>query len=379
MADKILEKLRIDLKDGLTEAVIKNLADDLRNGEVLNKDETEEVLHRTKTRPDQARDLIDSVRVKGCEASERFFAFLEKCDKTLYKNLKIASLLEALLPKATATSCARHETPDEQKTEREEYKMDSIPRGLCIVVNNENFKNPRMKREGSHFDVVSLQDVFKYLGFVVECYKDLEADEIKNLMTKYSKDDRHGDCFVCCVMSHGDDCGVFGKDLKSCSLRDIKLPFNGVNCPSLIGKPKVFFIQACRGHEMQGKAVVKADALGGEPDQEYDNVPDEYTIASGSDFLTVMSTVEGCYAMLNKGTGSWFIQPLCKHLKAGSQRSEDILKILIDVNDDVSRREATVMINNKEIDAKQIPEPQFTLRKTLIFRVPGVRPMIDLI
>ncbi|KAI7813615.1 putative caspase-8, partial [Triplophysa rosa] len=343
--DKILKELRIRLKEGLTEPVIQNLVDDLLKDEVLNKDETEAILHRTKTRSDQARAMIDSVEVKGCEASERFFSSLENNDKTLYKKLTISSRLEALLPKATATSSVSHETPGDGTVDfmiylYKEYKMESIPRGLCVIINNENFKNLQMKRKGSHFDAGR------------------------------HKDGRHGDCFVCCVLSHGDQCGILGKDEERCTLKDIRSPFDGVNCPSLVDKPKVFFIQACRGCEMQRKVVVKADASGGEPDQEFNHVPDEYTIASGSDFLTVMSTVEGCRAMRNPGSGSWFIQSLCKHLKDGSQRSEDILKILIDVNDEVSRIEATIMINKKKIDAKQIPEPQFTLRKTLIFRVP---------
>ncbi|XP_056602006.1 caspase-22 [Triplophysa dalaica] len=370
MADKILEELRISLKNGLTEAVIKNLVDDLREGGVLNRDETEDILQKTKNRPDQARDLIDSVKVKGREASKRFFSSLENNDKTLYETLTIANRLEALLPKATAPSSARHETTDEQKNEREEYKMESLPRGLCVIINNENFKNPKMKRRGSDFDVVSLQIVFKFLGFVVEKHNDLDANEIKCLMTKYSKDGRHGDCFVCCVLSHGDQYGILGKDEERCTFKDIRSPFDGVNCPSLVNKPKVFFIQACRGSETQKKVLVKTDASGGEPDQESDHVTDDYTIASGSDFLTVMSTVEGCRAMRDPSSGSWFIQSLCQYLKEGSQRSEDILKILIDVNDDVSKKEANVMIDRKIIDAKQIPQPQFTLRKTLIFRVP---------
>ncbi|XP_073716896.1 caspase-22 [Misgurnus anguillicaudatus] len=220
---------------------------------------------------------------------------------------------------------------------------------------------------------VSLQDVFKFLGFEVEAYKDLNADEIKTLMIKYSKDDRHGDCFVCCVLSHGNQCGIIGKDEETCPLRDITSPFDGDNCSLLIDKPKVFFIQACRGREMQSKVTVEADDLSGEPDQEFENVVDKYTIAGGSDFLTVMSTVDGFYSLRNSMSGSWFIQTLCKHLKDGSKQGRDILKILTDVNDDVSRKEATVRINKKIIEAKMVPEPHFTLRKTLIFRVPEGR------
>lgn len=162
--------------------------------------------------------------------------------------------------------------------------------------------------------------MFQFLGFLVEEHNDLDANEIKRLMTEYSKDVRHGDCFVCCVMSHGDQYGIFGIDKKSCTLKDIRSPFDGVNCPSLVNKPKVFIIQACRGGELQKKVLVKTDASGGEPDLESDHVTDDYTIASGSDFLTVMSTVEGCVSLRNRYSGTLFIQSLCKYLKDGSQR-----------------------------------------------------------
>ncbi|XP_055046107.2 caspase-3-like [Misgurnus anguillicaudatus] len=379
MADQTLKNLRVELVQCMTEAVIKDLVDDLVGCKVLSSSETEEILLPTKPRSDHARGLIDSVKVKGKIASEKMLRLLETRDKALYDNLNISSLLEAL-NSGEATSSGRNVTSGERKSSREaeqgEYKMDSTPRGLCVIINNKNFKTPKKDRVGSECDVDSLQDAFKFLGFTVKTHQNLSADEMKTLMTQYSKDDRHGDCFVCCVSSHGNQCGIIGIDEKTCPLKDITSPFNGVNCSSLIGKPKVFFIQACRGKEMQRKVQVEADDMGGEaddmggePDQEFDNVPDEY-IASDSDFLIVMSTVEGYFSLRNKVYGSWFIESLCRHLKDGSKRGQDILKILTTVNNDVSSREGTIKINKKRIDAKMVPEPHFTLRKTLIFRVP---------
>ena len=37
------------------------------------------------------------------------------------------------------------------------------------------------------------------------------------------------------------------------SLDEIKMKFRGSLCPALIGKPKVFIIQACQGSVKQGK------------------------------------------------------------------------------------------------------------------------------
>lgn len=163
----------------------------------------------------------------------------------------------------------------------------------------------------------SLKDLFENLGFLVEIKVDLPASAIKQLMIKYSKDRRHADCFVCCVMSHGNKTGVQGCDGQMCLVSDITSPFNGNNCPSLTGKPKVFFIQACRGNEMQSKVLV-TDGPGASCMQKSGNV--SYTIPKDSDFLIAMSTVEGYSSIRDEDTGSWFIQSLCSHLNEGSKR-----------------------------------------------------------
>lgn len=71
--------------------VIKSLLDDLREDKVLGSEEIEEILQKTKTRTDQARDLIDYVRRKGRKASEILLKSLEKRDKLFYEGLNIDS------------------------------------------------------------------------------------------------------------------------------------------------------------------------------------------------------------------------------------------------------------------------------------------------
>ncbi|KAK7164275.1 hypothetical protein R3I94_002862 [Phoxinus phoxinus] len=362
---EVLENCRIQLRDGLTEAVIKSLLDDLRAENVLGTEEIEEILQKTKTRTDQARDLIDSVKRKGRKASEILLKCLEKRDEHLYKSLNIDRHLA--IQETGATSSHIPITTDKPKTTDDVYKMDSNPRGLCLIINNKNFENPKRERKGSQKDVDSLGKLFKKLGFLVEIKEDQTASEIKQLMIDYSKDARHADCFVCCVMSHGDETGVEGYDEQTCPLNDITSPFDGDNCTSLIGKPKVFFIQACRGHEMQSKVLV-ADGSSSSRIQKSGEI--SYSIAKDSDFLIAMSTVYGYLSIRDSYNGSWFIQSLCKHLEEGSTRDQDILSILTKVNNEVSRKEGIIKINNDEIDAKMTPQPSFSLTKLLVFRAP---------
>ncbi|KAK2911147.1 hypothetical protein Q8A67_003280 [Cirrhinus molitorella] len=368
MAEKVLEQLRNELIQGLSEPIINSLLDDLQENKVLGNEEIEVIRQKMKTRSDQARDLIDGVRKKGSKASELMFTSLKNRDNCLYENLKIDSHLAIPETRATCSPAPMpHNTTDKQNNLNEEYKMDSNPRGLCVIINNENFVNRKRKRNGSQNDVDSLKALFKYLGFLVEVEKDKTANQIKELMTEYSKYDHHGDCFVCCVMSHGNETGVEGCDEHVCPLDDITSPFDGDNCHSLVGKPKVFIIQACRGTKTQSKLMTTDSASATHNQTSADA---SYSIPKDSDFLIALATVEGYFSVRNPVSGSWFIQSLCKHLKKGSEQGQDILRILTNVNNDVSRREGILIMNKKIVDAKMTPQPQFTLRKLLIFKAP---------
>ncbi|XP_056313606.1 caspase-22 [Danio aesculapii] len=367
MADQLLENLRIPLIKGLSERVINGLLDDLQQNRVFGEEEIEDIQQKMKTRTDQARHVIDDVKRKGVKASEIMLTCLKTRDAHLYDTLDIDRLL-APVPETEATPSQLPETTGcytDKTNTMPEYEMNSNPRGLCLIFNNENFRNPKMKRYGSQKDADSLKDLFESLGFLVEIKKDQTVSAMKMTLKQYSENRQHGDCFVCCVLSHGDESGVLGYDEQICPVDDITSPFNGANCSSLAGKPKVFFIQACRGEKIQSKVMV-ADCLGGSRTQKPGRV--SVSIPKDSDFLIARSTVEGYVSIRDEIRGSWFIQSLCENLKEGSKRGHDILSILTKVNNDVSLKEGYLEVNKDRVDAKVTPQPIFTLRKLLIFR-----------
>ena len=58
----------------------------------------------------------------------------------------------------------------------------------------------------------------------------------------------NADCFLLFVLSHGSHGNVYGIDGHKLSIeKDIVTKFDGNNCPALVNKPKMFFIQACQG------------------------------------------------------------------------------------------------------------------------------------
>ncbi|XP_042300244.1 caspase-2-like [Sceloporus undulatus] len=68
-------------------------------------------------------------------------------------------------------------------------------------------------------------------------------------LEKFSKLPAHRDVDSCIVslLSHGIEGGIYGIDGKLLQLQEIFRLFDNANCPSLQNKPKMFFIQACRG------------------------------------------------------------------------------------------------------------------------------------
>ena len=136
--------------------------------------------------------------------------------------------------------------------------MKSNPRGHCLIISNKNFENISEVRKGTQYDSENLEETFKWLGFTVKTKNDCKADEIKQLMEEYSTMNHESfDCFVCCILSHGSSKGISGTDGMYVSTEEIQRSFK--ECKTLIGKPKVFFIQACRGVEEDNGFSFQAD------------------------------------------------------------------------------------------------------------------------
>jgi len=49
------------------------------------------------------------------------------------------------------------------------------------------------------------------------------------------------------VLSHGEDGHFFALNGKKISIDRVIDYFDGRNCQALLGKPKLFFVQACQG------------------------------------------------------------------------------------------------------------------------------------
>lgn len=173
---------------------------------------------------------------------------------------KGATLPPALPPTAEYQTTSNIEIVFKKSSERYDgvryYKMHSDPRGGLLIINNCSFDDADMypQRDGSDVDGARLADLFGKLGFVLfeRQHVDLTGAEISETVRRFCQWSLHdkGDCSVVAILTHGKDAGtLFGRDGNAVTVRDLLEMFHSSACPSLINKPKVFLIIACRGDQ----------------------------------------------------------------------------------------------------------------------------------
>ena len=143
---------------------------------------------------------------------------------------------------------AKHDNgrPGDASCFSDRYNMDHKDRGIAIIINNVNFhKRTQMStRSGSDVDTRNMYELLSAMGFAeIRTFRDLTVGKMKQQMNLVSREDHtNNDCFVCVILSHGEEGYVYGHDDKI-SLDDLIRPIKGNNCKSLAGKPKIFLIQ----------------------------------------------------------------------------------------------------------------------------------------
>ena len=280
------------------------------------------------------------------------------------------------------------------------YPMTSKPRGITLIINNEVFhpnseltqkekeKEALDIRHGSDKDVQSLEKLFEALDFKVKTERNIGRNRILKVLDDISGDNhREYDCFVLWLMSHGQDGLFYGSDGDTVLIDTVRNFFNNANCPSLKGKPKLIFIQACRGHQKEQGVVADSPsaqspqaapnfqsrqpstnndltASGNEENTERRfNFHLSKTIPEHADILIANSTMSGYAAFRNPKDGSRFVRCVVEVFQEFAGH-EDLLSMLTMVNKRISEM--------GEIDSKQVSEPTSTLTKKLFFW-PGLK------
>ncbi|XP_049425363.1 caspase-6-like isoform X1 [Epinephelus fuscoguttatus] len=249
----------------------------------------------------------------------------------------------------------------------EEYKMDNRRRGLALIFNQEHFLYYK-ERRGTKADRDNLEKRLMELNFEVKTYNDLRQVKVLGRLKEAAEADHSdADCFLLVFLSHGEKDHIKTYDDKI-SIENITSPFKEDKCRSLVGKPKIFIFQACRG-QMYDDPVTACGAGDSvlETNEEVVEAGSVHTLPAGADFIMCYSVAEGYFSLRDAIKGSWYIQDLCELLQEYGN-SLEFAELLMLVNRKVSMRSVEKSRDRNAIGKKQVPCFASMLTKKLYFR-----------
>jgi len=177
-----------------------------------------------------------------------------------------------------------------------------------------------------------------------------------------TEDHSNSDCFVCVILSHGEEGLVYGTN-GTVKLDRIYSIFKGEVAPSLVGKPKLFFIQACRGRRYDWGVTLED---GDDELDSADSPTQANKIPTEADFLLAYSASPGYFSWRNNVDGSWFIQALVRVLREYHDQL-DLVSMLTVVNQHVAYDFKSCTDEDFTNDMKQMPCFVSTLTKLIRF------------
>ncbi|XP_032411847.1 caspase-2 isoform X4 [Xiphophorus hellerii] len=245
---------------------------------------------------------------------------------------------------------------------KQSYRMNSSPRGFGLVISNVSFDScsaPGLDpRKGGEVDDEVLRKVFTELDYHVSVHRDLTAQGMRTCIENFCRRSEHRtvDSCVVCLLSHGVEGAIYGTDGQLIQLDWVFEAFDNAHCPLLQNKPKMFFIQACRGDEMDC-GVEQLDGPGrtsspsceqrdagreaegdADPRQRRDVGRPRIKLPQRSDMICGFASLKGTAAMRNTKRGSWFIQELNTALRLHA-RDTHLSDMLVQVNARIKERE----------------------------------------
>ena len=305
----------------------------MKQGELVRKEEEIDRLRMALEEANSDKSKVYSEKLGEAEQFKQNIRELEKMLRT--KNEEVNGLIFELQHFHVQMENIQAAKPFDEK---EFYRMDKNPHGICVIINNHQFYHPtdpdkaHLNRGGAEVDQKNLKLTFEYLRYKVEIYENLTHDRMTDLMMSMAqRNHANYDSFICCILTHGEQDKVHGADSIPVSLLDM----TGVMkmCKTLVNKPKMFFIQACRGdledkgHKLDEEEVTQRDSGGKQP-------PSAHTIPQEADFFFGYATPLGNAAYRSRRHGSWYISELCKVLTRHAYTS-NLSNMMRKVNDNI--------------------------------------------
>ncbi|XP_045184556.2 caspase-3-like isoform X3 [Mercenaria mercenaria] len=268
----------------------------------------------------------------------------------------------------TGTEVDSSDLPYYMDDEGQSYYDNSGKNGILLILNSDE------KRKGREKDVEKLKgffggnklrfEVFDPRKHVTQDLSTEQVDVVLNDVRRRLNDsfETHYYCFICVIMSHGNEGGIKTKN-GTISVEYIRQFFNNKNMPKFAGRPKVFFIQACRGSAQQDSQETDDADDENRPEAGQNDTKDEADeiihIPADADTLLAYATTLGYRSFRRPSIGSWFITE-CINVFEKYHKKDHLEDMLITV-----RQEVALRWGKKDDGAKQMPCVWSTLTKRL--------------
>lgn len=219
------------------------------------------------------------------------------------------------------------------------YNLEKPNKIKVLIFNHTRFRNRRIKARPAQIGV-NLENFFKdKLGEYVEVshFFDLGRNEVAQELSKASDDGLKYSALIVCVSSHGnlieDEDGVFYEIIHAQDRFYYKsdLWSHFKDKEDWKGKPKLFFIQACRGEDATAGVVLSHDACVSE-----EEATPVFSEPKYPDLFIMNASQQGTVSWKCNNGDSLFIDALVTIFSEKSSKW-DLVSMAVEISDRVAR------------------------------------------
>ncbi|CAP39083.2 Protein CBG22515 [Caenorhabditis briggsae] len=208
------------------------------------------------------------------------------------------------------------------------------------------------------------------MGFPKGVQEARSRSGIEDTVRRFGAEADHGDSAILVFLTHGCVDGVYGTDGKVFQLNQVFVLLSPESSPQLALKPKLIFVESCRGSnrdagysvvEDPGEDQVLERSGVGSAGEKVGEKPK--TIPMNPDFLISYSTSPGHVAFAHPRFGAYHVQLLCRTI-AERAHQNDIETVMVAVRKGISQME----FRGEKGLLKQMPELTGNMVDDLEFR-----------
>ena len=237
-------------------------------------------------------------------------------------------------------------------------------RGVCVIVNE--------YRIHSCEDVLPIRRLFEDLNYEVIPFDNVKREEFISSVTGSSYDSVHrrisdlkSDSFILILSSHGDEENVIFLDGKLTRESIIQYFLNDY-CPALIGKPKLFFFQNCRGNEGMMDDLTNLEGLMSDAQLNHLRTRETPPVSNHqSDIVRFYASTQGAKSFRNDN-GTFFLQCLIEILEDPKKKRRSFNDIQPELCRKVCEK-AQIQLKENNLIGCQTPQCVTTLFRQYYF------------